>query len=116
MNRKAHCKECLEKMGDEWEHIHRWLDATARDYFPWMGHRQIRHHKEGVEQVRKLWGDEAAKAAEMHIISDFGKVPSKEEIRKRYGPSPFTCDKGAYPTYEDKSIRPRDWDGVREYN
>ena len=102
-------------MGREFEYVHRWLDATARDYFPWVGHRQIRHHKEGVEEIRKLWGDEAAKAAEMHIITDEGKVPTKEEIRKKYGPSPFAEDKGEYPHYEDESIRPKGWDGVREY-
>jgi len=116
MDRNAHRKECLEKMGDDWDKVHQWLDCTARDYFPWMGHRQIRHHTEGVEQVRRIWGDEAAKAAEMHIISDEGHVPNAEEIRKKYGRSPFTCDNGEYPHYEDKSIRPKGWDGVREYN
>jgi len=116
MKRAEHCKECLEKMGNEWEHIHRWLDATARDYFPWAGHRQIRHHKEGVEQIRRLWGDEAAKAAEMHIISDEGKVSSAEDMKKRYGRSPFTCDNGEYPHYEDESIRPKGWDRVKNFN
>ncbi|MDI6839264.1 MAG: hypothetical protein QMD71_00140 [bacterium] len=33
-------------------------------------HRKFRHHKEGIEQVRKMWGDEAAKAAEIHIRTD----------------------------------------------
>jgi len=28
----------------------------------------------------------------------------------------FSDDKGEYPVYEDKSVRPKDWDGVREYN
>lgn len=116
MHRKAHCKECLEKLGKEFDHVHAWLDATARDYFPWMGHRQIRHHKDGVEMVRRLWGDEAAEAAELHIIADEGKVPSKNEIREKYGPSPFTQDNGEYPTYTEQTKRPKDWDGVKEYN
>jgi len=115
VKRAEHCKECLEKMGKEWDHIHRWLDCTARDYFPWMGHRQIRHHTEGVEKVRSLFGDEAAEAAEMHIISDEGCVPTKEEIKKKYGPSPFIDDNGEYPTYTDETQRPKGWDGVREY-
>jgi len=63
-----------------------WLDETAKDYFPWTGHRQIRHHTDGVEEIRKMWGNEAARAAELHIIADEGKVPTKEEIRKKYGP------------------------------
>ena len=116
MKRKEHCKECLEKLGKEWDHVHRWLDASSRDYFPWVGHRQIRHHKEGVEEIRKLWGDEASKAAELHIIADEGKVPSKEEIRKKYGPSPFADDKKAYPTYSPDKRRPKGWDGVKEFN
>ena len=112
MNRKAHCKECLEKMGNDWNKVHQWLDCTARDYFPWMGHRQIRHHSGGVEQVRKKWGDEAAKAARLHIIFDLGYVPSRDEIRKQYGPSPFVEDKGEYPTYSNK--RDKDFDGVAQ--
>ena len=39
---------------------------------------------------------------------------SKEEIRNKYGRSPFDCDKGEYPVYPNK--RPSGWDGVREYN
>ena len=112
----AHCKECFIKLGRDFDEVHRWLDAPARDYFPWMGHRQIRHHTEGVEKVRSLFGDEAAEAAEMHIISDEGKVPSKEEIKKKYGRSPFIEDKGKYPTYTDETKRPKDWDGVKEFN
>ena len=97
-------------MGKPWEEVHRWLDATARDYFPWIGHRQIRHHKDGVEMIRRKMGDEAARAAVMHIISDEGKVPTKNEIRAKYGPSPFVDDKGKYPVHEDESIRPKGWD------
>jgi len=112
MNRAAHCKECLEKMGDSWDKVHRWLDCTARDYFPWVGHRQIRHHEEGVELIREKWGNEAAEAAEMHIISDEGYVPSAAEIKNKYGVSPFNEDKREYPTYPNK--REDGWDGVKE--
>ena len=86
-------------MGKDWDEVHAWLDEPAKEYFPWKGHRQIRHHKEGVEEIREMWGDEAAKAAEMHIISDEKKVPSKEQIKKKYGRSPYTQDKGGYPSY-----------------
>ena len=114
MDRKAHCKECLEKMGKEWECVHAWLDETAKDYFPWMGHRQIRHHEEGVEIIRERWGDEAAEAAEMHIISDMSYVPSEEQIRERYGRVPYNgIDKGEYPSFprkkEESGVKPEDW-------
>jgi len=88
MTRKEHNKECLEKLGNDWNRVHKWLDEKARDYYPFLSHRQIRHHTDGVEFIRHQWGDEAAKAAELHIISDEGKVPTREEIEKKYGPLP----------------------------
>jgi len=114
MRFKEHCIECREKLGDEWEKVHIWLDETAKGYFPWAGHRQIRHHEEGVEEVREMWGDEAAKAAELHIISDEGYIPIEWEIRERYGPSPFVEDRGNYPVFP--ANRPDDFDSVKEFN
>jgi DNA-binding GntR family transcriptional regulator len=35
-----------------------------------MRHRRVRHHLAGIEEVRKRWGDEAAAAARLHVISD----------------------------------------------
>ena len=35
-----------------------------------MRHRKKRHHLAGIEEVRRLWGDEAAEAARQHIITD----------------------------------------------
>ena len=90
MTRKEHCKECLEKLGNDWNKVHAWLDAFAWKYFPNATHRQIRHHTEGVEEVRKMWGDEAAKAAELHIIADEGYVPTPTSIKLAYGPLPTT--------------------------
>ena len=101
-------------MGSDFEQVHVWLDETARGYFPWCGHRQIRHHDEGVEQIRRMWGDEAARAAELHIISDFGHVPTKEEIKEAYGPSPFADDNGEYPVFPAE--RSGGWDGVYEFD
>lgn len=83
MEYKEHCKECEEKLGKDWAVIHRWLDEYARKVgVPW--HRTFRHHKEGVEEVRKKWGDEAAKAAELHIISDFGFIPTQKQVDRMF--------------------------------
>jgi len=82
---KEHVKDCELELGKGWDVVHHWLDEFAKDYWPWMGHRVLRHHKEGIEEVRKLWGDEAAYAAEIHILKDEGKIMSKEEIEQRYG-------------------------------
>ena len=88
MTRKEHCEECLEKLGKEWDCVHRWLDHFAKYYFPFRAHRQLRHHTEGVEEVRKMWGDQAAEAAKLHIMADEGYIPTPESIKKAYGPLP----------------------------
>ena len=89
-NRKAHCKECKEKMGEEWDKVHAWLDGLSspkRGYLD-MNHRRWRHHEDGVEEVRLMWGDEAAKAAEMHIITDFGSVPTRKQVEMMFDEEP----------------------------
>jgi DNA-binding GntR family transcriptional regulator len=73
---KEHCRECKEKLGEEFPQVHKWLD----EFFPRLGfdvrHRDVRHHEDGIEEVRKMWGDEAAEAARLHIANDFdGWVP-----------------------------------------
>jgi hypothetical protein len=40
----------------------------------------MRHHREGIEEVRTLWGDLAAKAAEIHLLADMGgHIPKKTD-------------------------------------
>ena len=86
MHYKEHCKDCEKALGKAWEVVHRWLDEYAANYWPSMMHRVHRHHQEGVEEVRKLWGDQAAEAAEIHIRADMGskEVPSKADVNARY--------------------------------
>ena len=75
---KEHCADCRAALGKDWAVVHRWLD----ELWPVLGpkHRSARHHDAGVEEVRRRWGDEAAKAAEIHIKRDwYGKVPSETE-------------------------------------
>jgi len=86
---KEHCKDCLEAgLSRDYQVVHQWLDEFAKSYSQWKGHRLHRHHKEGVEEVRAKWGDEAAKAAEIHILKDEGDIPSEEEIHRRYSVDP----------------------------
>lgn len=92
-SRKYHCKESLTTFGEEFDHVHKWLDGEACVIFEGtayldMNHRWKRHHKEGVEEVRKMWGDEAALAAVQHIITDMGKVYTKAEMIKQDGKKP----------------------------
>jgi len=80
-----HAKDCREQLGKGWDIIHQWLDEYAGVYWPAKVHRVHRHHRDGVEEIRNKWGNEAAKAAEIHIIKDEGCVPFKEEIYADYG-------------------------------
>ena len=69
-----HCADCQREMGEPFEQVHQWLD----ELFSMVGsdHRDIRHNVLGVEKVRKMWGDRAAQAAEIHIKADeHGIVP-----------------------------------------
>ena len=85
---KEHCDECVEKLGEPFEKVHRWLD----EFFAKLGydekHRDLRHHKKGIEEVRKMWGDKAAEAARIHIERDFyGYLPedSDDVLKWRIG-------------------------------
>jgi hypothetical protein len=80
-----HVAECKVVLGNGWPEVHIWLDEYAAFYHSLLAHRAFRHHCEGVEEVRRRWGDEAAKAAEIHIARDEGAVPTKLEMLKRYG-------------------------------
>ncbi len=77
---QEHCEDCQRELGEEFLQVHKWLDAL----FPVLGpkHRSARHHSGGVEQVRKMWGDQAALAAEIHIRKDCGgKVPAEKDAQ-----------------------------------
>ena len=80
---KAHCEDCKKKLGKPYGKVHNWLDEFAPACITGgFAHRRERHHKEGVEEIRKMYGDEAAEAAEIHILRDlffWGEIPSKDE-------------------------------------
>ena len=71
---EEHCDDCERELGERFEYVNKWLD----ELFEYVGadHRDIRHHEKGVEKIRKMWGDRAAQAAEIHIKKDeCGIVP-----------------------------------------
>jgi len=76
---KEHCDDCIKELGEPYSDVHVWLD----EFFVKLKgkHRDVRHHKEGVEEVRKMWGDKAARAAEIHIIKDCKKIPTQQEAQ-----------------------------------
>jgi len=50
----THNRHCLQELGEEFRHVHEWLDEG----FKYLGpeHREIRHNRRGVEEVRRRWG------------------------------------------------------------
>jgi len=71
---EEHCADCERELGDRFEQVNAWLD----ELFEFVGsdHRDIRHNVLGVEKVRKMWGERAAQAAEIHIkMDEHGVVP-----------------------------------------
>ena len=77
---EEHCKDCLNTMGEEFREVHEWLDEFSSTLG--LNHRVKRHHKDGVEEIKKKWGNRAAQAAEIHIKRDcYGEVPSKEQAQ-----------------------------------
>jgi len=81
---KEHCEDCVKDLGNPFKEVHEWLDEYCKIYWTLMIHRIHRHHLSGVEEIRHKWGDEAAKAAVLHIQKDEGCVLSEELMRKRY--------------------------------
>ena len=84
---EEHCADCRRELGEDFEQVHIWLD----ELFKVLGtkHRSARHHTGGVEQVRKIWGDRAAKAAEIHIRRDCsGVLPDEKsaQMLSLFGP------------------------------
>lgn len=50
--------------GAKFEHVRLWLNEFGRE------HRCRRHHEEGIDAVRQLFGETAAEVARMHIEMD----------------------------------------------
>ena len=79
MKIEDHEKACQQLLGQSFPQVHIWLD----EYFAQGGpsHRCRRHHIEGVEQVRSKWGNDAAKAAKIHILQDCWGLPCRADYK-----------------------------------
>jgi len=72
---EEHCKECKQKLGYAYPHVHRFLDKYAKKYNYSKRHRKILHNKKGIELVEKKWGKRAKQAAILHIQADEKENP-----------------------------------------
>ena len=75
---EEHRADTLKKLGDTYDKVHAYMDQWHRKFG--AKHRFMLHNKEGVEEIRKLVGDDGALAAECHIKLDCGgRIPKKDD-------------------------------------
>ncbi|MFC1812772.1 DUF6915 family protein [Thermodesulfobacteriota bacterium] len=77
-----HNDACFKRWNNTYEEIHKFLDQYQEAYVDnRYAHRRLLHHSLGVELVVKAFGEEARKAADLHIRQDiYGmKVQPSEE-------------------------------------
>jgi hypothetical protein len=67
---EQHCQESLRLFGSHYEEVHRWLDAFQGTVRYRMRHRRVRHHEAGIQEVIRLFGEQAGAVARQHIIAD----------------------------------------------
>jgi hypothetical protein len=83
MRFEEHCKRCEEVLGRPYKQVHIWLDEFAKQDI--VNHRMYRHNWKGIRQVAEMWGDGAARAAELHIKDDFGGfIPTRDWYIKNW--------------------------------
>jgi hypothetical protein len=68
-----HIKDCERLLGAPHEEVHRWIDEFSATVG--AKHRKLRHHWEGVGEAERLFGEDGAKAAIVHILRDCRNVP-----------------------------------------
>ena len=74
---EEHKADCARFLGQPFGEVHAWLDAYSRTHGGL--HRKFRHHKEGIEEARRLFGDVGATAAIVHILRDCRNIPNKKD-------------------------------------
>jgi hypothetical protein len=70
-------RDCKRFVGEECEELNRWMDEYFREFGP--QHRFKRHHREGVEEAFKQFGETGRRAALVHILRDCRHIPSKKD-------------------------------------
>ena len=80
MSFEEHCKECKQKLGKRHEDVHKWLDEFAFSAQYGMRHRRVRHHRAGIEKARRLFGEDGAQAAMLHVLADLREEGWREGV------------------------------------
>jgi hypothetical protein len=100
MDHEEHCRYAMDRFGDGYPEIHCWLD----EFFSLEGwkHRKYRHHSEGVEMAREVFGDIGALVAEQHIRLD--NPATANELKLIGIENPDVNDDGWLPKKVDYNI------------
>jgi hypothetical protein len=77
-----HMSDCLRFLGEPFESVNRWIDECFAMYGP--AHRKVRHHREGIEEARDLFGDRGSLAAAIHVLRDCRHIPRKQDYELGY--------------------------------
>lgn len=64
-------------VGSTFGAVHRWIDQYSLSYG--AGHRKFLHHVEGIDEARRVFGDQGAAAATVHILRDCRNIPAQED-------------------------------------
>lgn len=77
-----HNADCTKFLGQSHEKVNVWMD----EYFATLGpfHRKMRHHQEGIDEARALFGHEGAVAAAIHVLRDCRQIPRQKDYRLGY--------------------------------
>lgn len=92
-----HCKDCKKLLGDAHRDVHLFLDKMALEYPPLKFgeyHRMFLHSTYGVTVVQHKMGEEAYKAALIHLHADFlehtvGHMELKTVLRRAKNNMPW---------------------------
>lgn len=77
-----HIDDCIKFLGEPFDNVNRWIDELFRQYGP--THRRFRHHREGIEEARHLFGDRGALAAAVHVLRDCRHIPRQQDYELGY--------------------------------
>lgn len=75
-----HEQDCKLLLGEPFSNVHRWLDEPFGQFG--AAHRKARHHRQGIEELRRKWGNRAALAATIHVLRDCQGIPEREDYEQ----------------------------------
>ncbi len=74
---QQHVRDCSEFLGDGYVEVNRWIDELFATLGP--AHRKVRHHKEGIEEEKSIFGEKGAQAVVVHILRDCRHIPIRRD-------------------------------------